>query len=433
MKPAYEPARAWGMASMLFVFMAINAVDKITVGLLAVPIMESMHLTPAQFGVLASSFFWLFAVSGIVGGFIANRVPTTVMLLCMCAMWSVVQIPMMFSASLVMFIAARMLLGMAEGPAFPVAVHACYKWFPDHKRDLPVSLLSQGGVVGLLFAGMTIPLVSAYWGWRANFMVAAIAGIVWAILWRLFSKEGPLDRARTDDGRRAQDRVPYRKLITDPTLVCGFLMHFVAYWSLALSLTWLPPYLQSALGYPAVDAGRLYAAMIALAVPITIGTSWLARRLLALGMSSRAARGRLSGLTLMLAGTLLIVLWKVELAPAWRMVLIALALGLTPAVYSLVPAMIGEVVPASQRGAMLAMDNSLASLAGIVAPVITGYMIHGAGHAAGYEAAFGLSGVLLMGGGAIGAWLANPAKSAAALRARLPGAPFRMARITVTD
>lgn len=438
MKAVYEPARAWRVAAMLFLFMTINAIDKVTVGLLAVPIMESLQLTPAQFGILGSSFFWLFAISGVVGGFMANRISATIILLCMCAVWSLVQIPMALSTSLAVLVGARVLLGMAEGPAFPVAVHACYKWFPDRKRDLPVSLLAQGGGLGLLIAGIAIPLITAHWGWRANFVVTALNGVVWVILWRAFGREGPLDDAALEHGAAydvAHDggRIAYRTLMTEPTLVCCFLLHFVSYWTLALSLTWLPAYLQRGLGYAAIDAGRLYALIVAVAMPVSVGTSWLARHMLARGASTRTARGLLSCLALILAGLALVVLWCAGLSAAWRVVLVGLAIGLSPAVYALVPAMIGEIVPASQRAAMLALDNSIASLAGIVAPLVTGYFIQGVGHAAGYESAFALAGALLIGGGVVGACVVDPARAAASLRRRQRGDAPHARQVPLAD
>ncbi|HKT95530.1 MAG TPA: MFS transporter [Paraburkholderia sp.] len=425
---------AWRITAMLFLFMVINAIDKITVGLLAVPIMESLRLTPAQFGVLASSFFWLFAVSGVFGGFLSNRISTKVILLGMCAVWSLVQIPMALSANLAVIIAARVLLGVAEGPSFPVAVHACYKWFPDRKRDLPVSMLAQGGALGLLVAGIAIPMVTARWGWRANFLITAAAGMAWVILWSIWGREGTLENARAADAAsRKHERIAYRKLLVDPTLLCCLLLHFVTYWTLALSLTWLPAYLQRGLGYPAVDSGRMYALIIAVAMPISIGTAWLVRRLLARGVSTRTARGRLAGLTLTLAGIGLIALWRLELPSVWRVVLVGAAIGLTPIIYSLVPAMIGEVVPVSQRGAMLALDNSLASLAGILAPLVSGVLIKNVGQASGYEAAFALGGALLIAGGVIAACVVDPTRSAATLRGHRSQALPAPAEMPVAD
>jgi len=94
-----------------------------------------------------------------------------------------------------------------------------------------------------------------------------------------------------------------------------------------------------------------------------------------------------------------------------RVGLIAVALGCTPIVYSLGPAVLAEVVPASQRGAMLAINNSVASLAGVAAPVATGAFIRDMPGAQGYELGFALCGALMIAGGLFGFWLIDPQRS----------------------
>ena len=70
------PKGAWKITFLLFLFMLVNFADKIVVGLAAVPIMTELKLGPQQFGLLGSSFFFLFSIAAIVVGFIVNRVPT---------------------------------------------------------------------------------------------------------------------------------------------------------------------------------------------------------------------------------------------------------------------------------------------------------------------------------------------------------------------
>jgi uncharacterized membrane protein len=57
---------AWGMTALIFLFMLINFADKVVVGLAAQPIMAELHLTPEQFGLIGSSFFFLFALSAVI-------------------------------------------------------------------------------------------------------------------------------------------------------------------------------------------------------------------------------------------------------------------------------------------------------------------------------------------------------------------------------
>ena len=56
--------------------MLVNFADKIVVGLAGAPIMDELKLSPEQFGLLGSSFFFLFSISAIVVGFIVNRIDT---------------------------------------------------------------------------------------------------------------------------------------------------------------------------------------------------------------------------------------------------------------------------------------------------------------------------------------------------------------------
>jgi MFS family permease len=86
---------------------------------------------------LGSSFFFLFSISAIVVGFIVNRVDTRWVLLAMAVIWSVAQFPMVGTVSFTTLLICRIILGAGEGPAFRVAAHAIYKWFPDEKRTLP--------------------------------------------------------------------------------------------------------------------------------------------------------------------------------------------------------------------------------------------------------------------------------------------------------
>jgi predicted MFS family arabinose efflux permease len=138
-----RPKGAWGITTLLFSFMLINFADKTVVGLAAVPIMRDLHLTPRQFGFLGSSFSFLFAVSGILVGFVANRIATRWVLLALAFSWAVVQFQMVGAAGFTTLVACRVLLGAGEGPAFSVAVHALYKWFPDQQRTLPMAVLTQ--------------------------------------------------------------------------------------------------------------------------------------------------------------------------------------------------------------------------------------------------------------------------------------------------
>src|SRR5690606_13325174 len=95
-EPTYRPRAAWTIAALLAVMMMVNFLDKVVIGLVAVPMMHDLDLTPAQFGLIGGALYWLFSISAVVGGFMANRKPTRTQLLGMGLFWALVQLPMVF-------------------------------------------------------------------------------------------------------------------------------------------------------------------------------------------------------------------------------------------------------------------------------------------------------------------------------------------------
>ncbi|CAB3787777.1 putative sulfoacetate transporter SauU [Paraburkholderia caffeinitolerans] len=426
MQPTYQPARAWFMTAMLFLLIAINFIDKVVLGLVAAPLMKELGLSPAQYGLLAGSFFFLFAVTGVAGGFLSNRLPTRWLLLVMALLWAVVQLPIAYGSSLGMLIACRVMLGAGEGPAQPIAIHACYKWFPDERRNLPVSVFQQGAVLGMVVAGIAVPWIDAKWGWRTNFIVLAALGLAWAILWLVAGREGPLDARATKstDERNVADsgaRISYRALLADRTVACIIALHFAAFLTLALVLTWLPAYLSEGLGYAPRRAGQLFAALLVASAPVGIVLSALSQRLMKRGVPSRIARGAFVCVCLAVGGMLLVATAVCDFGPIMKVVLIALAISTTPIIYSLGPAMVAQIVPPQQRGAALAIEYSVAWIAGIVAPPAVGWMIRAANNnvAAGFEQGLLLTGALLIVLGVGGLKILNPERSLERLARRL--------------
>lgn len=414
LEPTYRPRAAWTIAFLLAVMMMVNFLDKVVIGLVAVPMMKDLDLTPTEFGLIGGSLHWLFAISAVAGGFIANRKPARWLLLGMGLFWALIQIPMLFVSSLWAIIACRVLLGIGEGPASPVATHALYKWFPDDRRSLPVALLHSGSALGLLVAGVMIPWVSLHYGWRTNFAILGAVGLIWCLFWLKLGREGELDRIRPNFGSGlGSNPLPYRQLLTNGTVISNYICHFAANWSLALTLTWVPAYLETGLGIDSLDTGRLFGLFVLVTTPLSLFMAWWSQRLMRRGVSSRIARGVFVSLCLIASGLLSMALILADLSIAMRMACMTLSGGLALVMYSVGPAMLAEVTPNCQRGSMLAIGNGFASLAGLSAPVVTGLLVQAADgiDPSGYAKGFVVCGLILIGAGLIGLIFMNPQKS----------------------
>jgi MFS family permease len=93
MQPPGSPAKAWLMVTLCAVMMGLNYADKGILGFAAQPIMRDFKLSPVEFGYLGSSFFLLFAVSGIVLGFLADRWPSKHVMTAMAIGWALCLLP----------------------------------------------------------------------------------------------------------------------------------------------------------------------------------------------------------------------------------------------------------------------------------------------------------------------------------------------------
>src|SRR6201993_5318216 len=212
---------AWVVVTMLFLFMLINFADKAVIGIAAVPIMRELQLSPRQFGLLGSSFFLLFSVSAIVTGFIVNRVQTRWALLTMGLVWALTQFPMLGTVGFATLVACRIALGAGEGPAYPVALHSAYKWFPNELRTLPTAVIAQGAGIGIMVALPLLNWVIINYSWHWAFGVLGFAGLAWAAAWLVLGREGSLTAATAKNAALNPPRIAYRQLLRSPTIIAA--------------------------------------------------------------------------------------------------------------------------------------------------------------------------------------------------------------------
>ncbi|RZN34402.1 MFS transporter [Bradyrhizobium sp. Leo121] len=409
---ASERNRAWIVVVLLFMFMVINFADKAVIGIAAVPIMQELQLGPRQFGLVGSSFFLLFAVSSVATGFLVNRVQTRWVLLAMGFIWALTQFSMIGAVGFETLVACRIALGIGEGPATPVALHSAYKWFPNELRTLPTAVIVQGGAIGVLVALPLLNWIIVRWTWHWAFGSLGLVGLVWCALWFVFGREGALDTGSAKDAAQSSLRVGYVQFLLSPTILACWAASFGANWALSLALSWQGAYLVKGLGLAQSSIGFLGALPAGGSAVAMLGTGWYSQRLLSRGVSSRVARGILGGLGVVLGGAALVMLPYVPGIPV-KIALTTLAVALPSAIYVIGNAVVGEITPAAQRGALLAIGAAVASSAGLLAPYIMGSVIESATTPLdGFNTGFFMCGVIMLVGGAIAIAFVNPEREA---------------------
>ncbi|THD66938.1 MAG: MFS transporter [Bradyrhizobium sp.] len=416
------PKGAWKITFLLFLFMLVNFADKIVVGLAGVPIKTELQLQPEQFGLLGSSFFFLFSISAIIVGFIVNRIATRWVLLALALVWALAQFPMVGTIGFSTLLVCRVILGAGEGPAFSVAAHAVYKWFPDEKRTLPTAILSQGSAFGVILAVPALNWLIVHHSWHYAFGALGIVGLMWAVAWLIMGKEGPL--VQTVAMAAADPRVPYFQLLTSRTFIGCCAATFGAYWALSLGLTWFTPFIVEGLGFSQTDAGWISILPWVFGAVIVLLTGWISQVLMARGITTRGARGVLGSVPLIVGGMILLALAHVD-SSGMRIALLVAGSGLCGAIYVVCPPMLGEFTPVSQRGAVISIYGALYTLAGVLAPFVMGKVIQGAATPVdGYLTGFTINASIMITSGLLGLLLLWPNTERARLMAQAPQPKF---------
>lgn len=419
-----ESLKPWFIVFMLTLFMILAFADRAVLGFAAVPLMRDLSLTPSQFGLAASAMYWVYPVAGIAGGFLVNRWPTKWVLAGLATVWAATQFPMLWASTLNEVVAARVLLGLGEGPAFAVVLHAVFKWFEDDRRAVPTSIVSEGAAFGIVLAAPVVAYFIVAQGWRFGFGLLGTLTAAWVVLWLIFGSEGKVNRPSAEAGNLQP--VSYRLLLLDRTFIGNTLAGFAVACGITIMLAWLPPYLTRGLGYSTTETGWLTTLPWIASIVLVLGGGYLSQRLMLAGVPSRHARASFLCLCLVAGGAATAAMTFLAPGPL-QLALLAIGFGLPTLVWTLSPAVIAEVTPVAQRGAMLGLFSTIAnSAAGSFAPYLMGLVVErGTTPAAGYALGFLVLG-LLQAVCAVIAWvLIRPAATIARFQAEARAASLR--------
>lgn len=413
---------AWSITFLVLILQTVNFADKAVLGIVAQPLSDDLGLSNANIGLLGSVFYVLFVVTGLLGGFIADRVKIVWVLLVMALLWSLVQIPVLLVGTFTALIISRMLLGAAEGPAASFQNIAVFGWFPKSKRGLPSAVVTSGASLSKILIAPALTLVVAAYGWKSAFFTLMVIGLVWAAVWLVVGKDGPYsvntarERAKTS-GADKMKRVSILRIAALPTFWGGVLGMFAIYAMVAVILTWLPSYFEQGLGFSRVNSGLLFALPSVTGMTSMLLCSFITDRLAGRGMTVRVSRGLVAAAALLLCGLCLAVIPLVT--SSWIAVaLVVGGYGIGVATFPLMYVAVSHISPERQVASTLGVFVALFQTSGIIAPWLTGFLVDAASDPVnGYEMAFMIFGLVAIAGAVVMYLTVDPERDRARIAA----------------
>ena len=390
------PGKSVGpMITLLVIAVLINYVDRGNLALAAPLLSREWGMSASQLGILLSAFFWTYVLLQVPMGWLVDRFSASALLAAGFLAWSGATIFTGLARGFATLLGMRLLLGMGEAVIFPASSKIFSEHLEEKERGLAngllVAAIRWGTAVGAFGGG----LLMAHFGWRRTFLAIGLLGLLWLPAWQRWKP-----RRMAHEPRKPVEELPsfgtsFGTIVRLRPFWGASIGHLGENYLLYLLMSWLPFYLvhERHLSTTAMawTAGMIYAIdSTAAIVTGRIADLWIRR-----GMSACSARK-----WPMVAGLLIAVVSLLGCAVAgpktWLPFLVGAAIGCGTScsgVYAVPQTLAGPRL----AGRWVGMQNCVANFAGIIAPVLTGFLVQRTGHfsaALMVAAAFAALGVL---------------------------------------
>jgi len=408
---ASAPPRVKSTRTRFFVLALIciatmmNYGDRAVLGVAAPAMQADLLISPALMGLIFSVFSWTYAAAQIPGGVLLDRFGSRVTYTFSLLTWSSFTLLQGFATGIVSLITFRLGLGIAEAPCFPTNSRVLSTWFPQQERARANSVYAVGQYFGLAFLSPLLFWVVAAWGWRPLFFISGSIGICYGFIWYFLYREpeaskanaAELEHIRAGGGLADQGNATAfswsnaGKLIRKRQIAGASIGQFCGNSTLVFFLTWFPTYLATERHMDWLKSG-VFAVMpyIAASVGVLLG-GYISDLLIRRTGSANIGRKLPIVTGLLLASTIVLANYVESNAMVIAIMSVAFfGQGMVNLGWTL----ISDVAPKALIGLTGGLFNLCANLAGIVTPLVVGFVVAATGSFYGALAYIGVLGLV---------------------------------------
>ncbi|WP_321818237.1 MULTISPECIES: MFS transporter [unclassified Paraburkholderia] len=401
-KPAAQQARIghfrYAILGLIFCITVLNYADRATLSIAGTFVARDLGLTPAALGVVFSAFGWAYAIGQIPGGWLLDRFGARRVYGASIVLWScftmaqgAVSVFGSVAAATTALFVMRFMLGLVESPAFPGNARVVAAWFPTAERGTASALFNSAQYLAVVIFTPLMAWLTHRFGWHQVFFFMGALGIVAACIWFATMRE-PADHPRMS--RAELDYIAERGALVHLDSHLGgrgrFTRREIAVlfksrmlWALYIGqycitaltyffITWFPIYLVKERGMNIMTVG------LVAALPAICGFSggvlggalsdWLIRR----GVPMSAARKTPFMIGMVLATALI----GAPFATTDTAVVVLVSLAFFGKGLGAIGwAVLADVAPREMTGLSGGVFNGIGNVAGIVTPIVIGFVV----------------------------------------------------------
>ncbi|SEB15889.1 MFS transporter [Paraburkholderia sartisoli] len=388
---------------LIFFVTVLNYADRATLSIAGTFVAKDLGLTAASLGIVFSAFGWAYAIGQIPGGWLLDRFGAKRVYGTSIVLWSLFTISQgtvsifstTASATIALFI-MRFMLGLVEAPAFPGNARVVATWFPTSERGTASALFNSAQYLAVVIFTPLMAWLTHAFGWHHVFFFMGGLGLVAACIWfatmgdpkthsrmskdefEFIAENGALvglDTGVTKDRRRFTRR-EISTLFTSRMLWAIYIGQYCITALTYFFITWFPIYLVKERGMNIMTVG-----MVA-ALPAICGFSGgiiggaLSDYLIRRGFSVSFARKT----PFMIGMVLATVVMAAPFAVSNTAVVIIMSLAFFGKGLGAIGwAVVADVAPREMTGLSGGVFNGIGNTAGIVTPIVIGFVVASTG------------------------------------------------------
>lgn len=211
--------------ALLALVALLNTMDQSILSVTSPAIQAAFALSDTQIGLLSAAFVIVYGLAALPAGYWVDRVRRGAIVGAGLALWSACTLLTGLAQTFPQIFAARAVLGVGEATSVPASVSILGDYFTKAGRGRAAGVIQGSLQLGLALGLIGGGIVAARLGWRSAFFLAAVPGLLLALL-VFFMPEparGAAEGARAvgASSRAASSRAAFVRLLRARTVIAA--------------------------------------------------------------------------------------------------------------------------------------------------------------------------------------------------------------------
>lgn len=176
--------------AMLVILGMVTFLDRINISVAGLSIMHDLGLSPAEWGWVQSAFILSYGLMQIPMGALGDRYGHRKILAAIVLWWSAFTAFTGLAGGLASLLVIRFMFGIGEAGSSPCSTGVISRWFEKHEVGKAQGYVWAASRMGGALTPFVVIPVMAWVGWRAAFYLLGALGVVWAVVWYWYYRDG---------------------------------------------------------------------------------------------------------------------------------------------------------------------------------------------------------------------------------------------------